>query len=143
FAGGILALASALADYGTPHMMGFPVLTLRIRTYMLQANFASAAVVSLVLVLMSLVVLAIYRRSLGRGSFATVTGKSFHPTPFRIGNAKYLLTFLAYAYAFLSVVLPILGLISTSLLARLGFGFRLDNLTLQHYADIIGGDGFV
>ena len=143
FAGAILALASALADYGTPHMLGFTVLTLRIRTYMLQADFVSAAVVSLLLVAMSLVVLALYRRSLGKGSFATVTGKSFHPSPFRIGRARHVLTFVAYAYAFLSVVLPVLGLLSTSLLERLGFGFRLDNLTLQHYADIIGGDGFV
>lgn len=142
-AGGILSLATALADYGTPHMVGFTVLTLRIRSYMLQADFTSAAVVSLLLVLMSLLVLALYRKSAGSDGFATVTGKSFHPTPFRIGRAKLWLTGLAYLYAFLSVVLPVLGLLSTSLLDRLGVGFRLDNLTLRHYGDIIGGDGFV
>ncbi len=142
-AGALLAMATSLADYGTPHMMGFTVLTLRIREYMLAADFSGAAVVSLLLVVLSLAVLALYRRSLGAGSYSTVTGKSFRPTPFEIGRARHVLTVLAYLFAFLAVVLPILGLISTSLLDRLGYGFHFDNLTLKHYRHVLITDGFV
>lgn len=143
FAGAFLALAGALADYGTPHMLGFTVLTLRIRGYMLTADFTGASVVALVLVVMSLVILAIYRASVGKGSVATVTGKSFHPMPFQIGRAKIVLSAFAYLYALLAVVLPIVGLASTSLMDRLGYGFRFDNLTIQHYVDIMYKDSFV
>lgn len=143
FAGAFLALAGALADYGTPHMIGFNVLTLRIRSYMLDADFTGASVVALVLVCMSLIILGIYRASLGKGGVETITGKSFHPMPFRIGRAKIALSAFAYLYALLAVILPIFGLASTSLMERLGFGFRLDNLTLNHYADAILSDNFV
>lgn len=143
FAGGMLAMASALADYGTPHMVNFTVLTLRIRSYMIDANFAGASVVSLLLVVLSLVVLAIYRRSEARNSVATVTGKSFAPRPFPLGRARHVLAALAYIYAFLAVILPIIGLAITSLLDRLGGSVNFGNLTLRHYRDIIFGDALV
>ncbi|WP_411037470.1 ABC transporter permease [Shinella sp. BYT-45] len=143
FAGGMLAMAGALADYGTPHMVNFTVLTLRIRSYMIEANFAAASVVSLLLVVLSLIVLAIYRRSEARNSVATVTGKSFAARPFPIGRARHLLAAVAYLYAFLAVVLPLTGLAFTSLLDRLGGGISLDNFTLRHYRDIIFGDALV
>ena len=142
-AGGILALATALADYGTPHMVGFSVLTLRIRSYMLAADFTAAAVVSLVLVLMSLIALAIYRAMTGGSRFETVSGKSFQPTAFKVGRWRLVLGAIAYVYATLSVVLPILGLLSTSLMDRLGLGLAAGNLTFRHYADIFSGDDFV
>lgn len=143
FAGGMLAMAGALADYGTPHMVNFTVLTLRIRSYMIEANFAAASVVSLLLVLLSLVVLAIYRRTEARNSVATVTGKSFAPRPFPLGRARHALAAIAYIYAFLAVVLPLVGLGLTSFLDRLGGGISLDNFTLRHYRDIVFGDALV
>ncbi len=143
FAGGMLAMAGALADYGTPHMVNFTVLTLRIRSYMIEANFAAASVVSLLLVALSLVVLAVYRRSEAKSSVATVTGKSFAPRPFPLGRARHALAAVAYLYAFLAVVLPLVGLAFTSLLDRLGGGVSFDNFTLRHYRDIIFGDALV
>lgn len=142
YAGALVSLASALTDYGIPHMLGFTVLTLRIREYMLTGDFAGAAAVSVLVVLFALLVLAVYRKSTGKGNFAIVSGKGFHPRKFDIGLWSWPLNVFAYFYVFITVLLPVYGLISVSLLQRLGDGVSLDNLTLNHYYNVLLRDNF-
>lgn len=142
-AGVLIAATGALADYGTPYMLGYTVLTIRIRQYMLEADFGGAASVSLLLVAVSVALFFVYRMAIGRGSYATVTGKSFRPGKFDVGRARMLLSLLAFAFALLAVVLPTLGLIGSSLLHRLGSGFQWDNLTLRHYEQVLFQSGLI
>lgn len=142
YAGALVSLASALTDYGIPHMLGFTVLTLRIREYMLTGDFAGAAAISVLVVLFALLVLAIYRKSMSNSNFAIVSGKGFHPRKFDIGRWSWPLNAFAYFYVFITVVLPIYGLVSVSLLQRLGGGVSWDNLTLNHYYNILFRDSF-
>ncbi len=138
-AGGLVSMLGALADYGTPHMVGYTVLTLRIREYIVDGDFPAAASVSLLLIVMSMIVLAIYRVCV-RGDFTTVTGKSFHPKAFDIGWMKHVLNAVVWLFAILAVILPVAGLVVTSLLDRLGEGVVLSNFTLRHYRTILIDD---
>src|SRR5260221_10998080 len=59
--------------------------------------------------------LTFYRRVIGRGSYATITGKAFRPRPMDMGRLAWLLFGVCALYIFLAVVLPIAALILTSL----------------------------
>ncbi len=137
YAGALVTMLTALADYGTPHMVGYTVLTLRIREYMVQGDFPAAASVSLLLIFMSMLVLAVYRLATRRGDFSTVTGKSFQPKTFEIGAWRHLLGALLWIFAVLAVALPVAGLFAASLLDRLGDGLAWDNFTLRNYRDML------
>jgi iron(III) transport system permease protein len=139
FSGALVSMVSSFADYGTPHMVNYTVLTLRIREYIIRADFAGAASASLLLIALSLILLGIYRLSIRKGDFATVSGKSFQPRTFDIGAWKHVIAVLVWIFAILAVILPIAGLFSTSILDRLGYGLRWDNLTLRHYISILSG----
>jgi iron(III) transport system permease protein len=58
--------------------------------------------------------LTFYRGVIGRGSFATITGKAFRPRPMDMGRLAWLLFGVCALYIFLAVVLPIAALIMTS-----------------------------
>ena len=140
FSGALVSMLTSLADYGTPHMVGYTVLTLRIRELMIYSQFDAAASASILLIGLSLLVLALYRFSIRKGDFSTVTGKSFQPGTFDIGRWLPLATVLLWTYALLAVVLPIAGLAITSLLDRLGDGPRWGNYTLDHYRTMLAWD---
>src|SRR5204863_2186027 len=72
----------------------------------------SAMGLSLFLVMFGM--LTFYRWVVGRGSFATITGKAFRPRPMDMGRLAWLLFGVCALYVFLAVVLPIAALILTS-----------------------------
>jgi iron(III) transport system permease protein len=59
--------------------------------------------------------LTFYRRMIGRGNFATITGKAFRPRPMNMGGLAWVLFGVCCLYIFLAVVLPIGALLITSL----------------------------
>ncbi len=140
FSGALISMLTSLADYGTPHMVGYTVLTLRIRELMVYSQFGAAASASILLIGLSVLVLALYRYSVKNGDFATVSGKSFQPRTLDIGKWLPFATVLLWTYALLAVVLPIAGLAITSLLHRLGDGPRWGNFTLDHYRTMLAWD---
>jgi iron(III) transport system permease protein len=58
--------------------------------------------------------LTFYRWVIGRGSYATITGKAFRPRPMDMGRLAWLLFGVCALYIFLAVALPIAALILTS-----------------------------
>ena len=133
FGAALVSVSTALAAYGSPHMLGYSILTLRIREAMVRGNFPEAASISVVLTLVSLVVLLLYRRSISKGSFATVTGRGYRPGLFPTGRAKYILGFAAILYGLLAAVLPIGTLLLVSFFRTMGYGFTAGNWTVANY----------
>src|SRR5260221_8122457 len=58
--------------------------------------------------------LTFYRRMIGRGSYATITGRAFRPRPMDMGGLAWLLFGVCCLYVLLAVVLPIAALVLTS-----------------------------
>ncbi|HZC78508.1 MAG TPA: ABC transporter permease subunit, partial [Ktedonobacterales bacterium] len=73
-----------------------------------------ASAMGLALFAVMFVMLTFYRWIVGRGSFATITGKAYRPRPMDMGRLAWLLFGVCALYVFLAVVLPIAALILTS-----------------------------
>ena len=58
--------------------------------------------------------LTFYRWMIGRGSYATITGKAFRPRPMDMGRLVWLLFAVCCLYVALAVVLPVAALVFTS-----------------------------
>jgi iron(III) transport system permease protein len=79
-------------------------------------DYGMAAAYSMLLMIVVLVPLLIYNRVIARSErFATISGRGFQPRRIRLGVLKIPALILAWAYILLSLVLPVLILIWTSL----------------------------
>jgi iron(III) transport system permease protein len=137
-AGGFLAFACAIEEYGTPlvigNRIGFPVISTEIgrivRVYPINLTLASA-LASLLFALAGGVYFTSYLLQRGAKSPAK---PSAHPMPnllprwTRIG----LWCFVA-SYFLITIVIPYGSMLVTSLLKLVSAGPTLANLTLQHY----------
>ncbi|MEN9232306.1 MAG: ABC transporter permease subunit [Thermostichus sp. DG02_5_bins_236] len=149
WAGGFLAFASCISEYGTPlvigNRIGFPVVATEI------ARLINVSPINLTL-------------ASAMGSLLLITGASFYclsrllqqPSPLTSSRSHYpppiLLAAwarvgcwgLAALYALLAVILPYSSIGTTSLLRLLSRGPAWDNLTLEHYATLlqVGSRGF-
>ncbi|MCO5090371.1 iron ABC transporter permease [Bosea sp. (in: a-proteobacteria)] len=133
--GALLAFAGSLAMYGPPHMLRLNVLTISIREALLRLDFKAASVASLILILMSLVALAFYRRSTQQAErFRTMGGKSFNHRPFDLGAGTVVLTVFGAVYCLLALIVPYGAMLAVSLMKSVGEGFSAGNWTLQNYA---------
>lgn len=136
--GALLAFAGSLAMYGPPHMLRLNVLTISIREALLRLDFKAASVASVVLIAMSLVALALYRRTTQQGErFRTVGGKSFATREIEIGRVAHVLTALGIVYALIALVVPYGGMLMISFLKSVGEGVSLGNLTFENYTAVI------
>jgi iron(III) transport system permease protein len=136
--GALLAFAGSLAMYGPPHMLRLNVLTISIRESLIRLDFKAASVASVVLIGMSLVALALYRRSTQQAErFRTVGGKSFAAREIEIGGVAHVLTVLGVVYALIALVVPYGGMLMISFLKSVGEGVNLSNLTLENYNAVV------
>lgn len=134
WAGALMAFASSLALYGTPHMLGINVLTTRIKEALLMpVDFELAAVVSALVLVISVFALNLYRR-VTRDTFKyqTVSGKGFRPRVIPMGKVRHVFTTMGLLYGFLSFILPYGTLIHASFLRTFGVS-GAGNFTLANY----------
>lgn len=135
--GALLAFAGSLATYGPAQVLGLNVLTISIREALLRLDFKAASAASVVLVAMSLVALALYRRSTRQAErFRTMGGKSFADRSLDVGAGATALTAFGLAYCLLFLVVPYGTLFAVSLMRTVGDGFSADNWTLANYAAV-------
>ena len=132
--GALLAFAGCLAMYGPPQMLRLNVLTISIREALLQLDFKAASVASLALISVSLVALALYRRSTRQAErFRTLGGRSFAQRNFDAGWGTHVLSALGIVYCFMTLIVPYGALFAVSLMKSVGDGFSAGNWTLENY----------
>lgn len=144
-AGGFLAFACAIEEYGTPlvigNRIGFPVISTEIgrivRIYPINLTLASA-LASLLFALAGGVYFASYL--LQRGA-KTSAKPSAHPMPNLLPRwARASLWSLVGIYFLFTIVIPYGSMLLTSLLKLVSVGPTLDNLTSQHYLEGLTGE---
>lgn len=116
----LFVFAEMLGSFAAALVLGIPgriyVVTTSIWS-MVEAfppNYGKAAAMGLSLFLVMLVMLALYRWIISRGSYATITGKAFRPRPMDMGRTAWVLFSICLLYIFLAVILPVMALLLTS-----------------------------
>lgn len=134
-AGGLLAFSTALAMFATPFLLEIDVLTVAIRRALLVTfNFGEAATIACVSVVLSMVVLYFYRRSLRADArYQTISGRGYRPAQLQLGASRHLLTALAWTYAVIGAFLPYALLVLISFTRTPSRGLVAENLTLSNY----------
>jgi iron(III) transport system permease protein len=144
-AGGFLAFASGIEEYGTPlvigNRIGFPVVSTEIgrlvSVYPINLTLASALASTLLALAGGVYFTShfLQRRAKAPSKHSSQGMPDLLPTPIRAA-----LWSLVMAYAILAVVIPYGSMLLTSLLRLVSVGPALSNLTLEHYAQVVSGD---
>src|SRR5215468_5312198 len=117
----LFVFAEMLGSFAAALVIGIPariyVITTAIwdSTLAYPPDYGRASAMGLALFVVMFGMLTFYRYRVGRGSFATITGKAFRPRPMDMGRLAWLLFGACCLYIFLAVVLPIGALVFTSL----------------------------
>jgi iron(III) transport system permease protein len=144
-AGGFLAFASSIEEYGTPlvigNRIGFPVVATEIgrlvSVYPINLTLASALGSTLLLLSGALYLLShlVQRRS------PATSGADSYPAPELLRPlVKRLLWLLVGGYALVAVAIPYSSILLTSLMRLVSEGPTIGNLTWQNYAYAIAAD---
>lgn len=142
----LLAFAMTIEEYGTPAALGrqtgFTVLVTGIDTRIADwpIDLPGAAILSLLLVLLSLAAFALQLRILAKRSYESVGGKPQPLVPRPLG-ALALPVALAFALVALVAAVPLLATLATALSRRLSGGLAVGNLGLDNFAAILDDSG--
>jgi iron(III) transport system permease protein len=140
----LLIFMSMMANFGIPAVIGFPkryyVMTTQIFLTILNFDRANnlqiAAALSMLLVFLAIITMQL-QRWLQRGkSYRIISGKSSQPQLIQLKNKKYIAVAFLGLLVLLTVVLPVLSILATSLLRALGLPFTLENLSFINYQRI-------
>ncbi|MDG5787920.1 iron ABC transporter permease [Evansella sp. AB-P1] len=143
-AGAILISLYVLSDFGAIAMLRYVTFTAAI--YFQRAGFdtASATVLSLVLILLTVVILWIEARTRKKNKYYQTTNTYKKPDILPLGKWKPLILFYVIIVFFLSVVLPILVLVYWSIIGiGMGalderfFGFAWNSLKVSGFAALL------
>ncbi len=117
----LFVFAEMLGSFAAALVLGIPgriyVITTAIwdSTLAYPPDYGRASAMGLSLFVVMFGMLTFYRRVIGRGSFATITGKAFRPRPMDMGRFAWVLFSICALYVALAVVFPIAALLMTSL----------------------------
>src|SRR5262249_37628127 len=142
----LLAFAMTIEEYGTPAALGrqtgFTVLVTGIDTRIADwpIDLPGAAILSLLLVLLSLAAFLLQLRILAGRSYEGVGGKPRPVVPRLLGGLA-LPVGLGFAVVTLVASVPLLATVATALSRRLSRGLAFDNLGLDNFAGILTDGG--
>jgi iron(III) transport system permease protein len=117
----LFVFAEMLGSFAAALVIGIPARVYVITTAIWDSTlsyppaYGRASAMGLALFAVMFAMLTFYRWMVGRGSFATITGKAFRPRLMDMGRLAWLLFAVCALYVFLAVVLPIAALLLTSL----------------------------
>lgn len=142
----LLVFAMTIEEYGTPAALGrqagFAVLVTGIDSRLgdWPIDLPGAAILSLILVALSLCAFAFQLRMLSGRSFETTTGKPQATEQRTLGAFTIPVLLLFTLVAFLGTVVPLSAIGATALSRTLSGGLSFDNLGLQNFARIIANE---
>ncbi len=134
----ILCILDALAAFGAPAALGFPVnihvLTTKIYTLLTYPpQLQLAAAVSIPIIFFTALCLLCQRWWLGRTKYTTLTGKIGKAQAVELGPWRWVAFGFCFVVIFFSVLLPLTALIILSLLNTFGADIALKNMVLSNY----------
>lgn len=140
--GSLLVFLATAASFGVPALIGGParIYLMTTQIYTLQkmgsmSGLLKAGALSAVLMVSALLLLS-FAQLIGRDKkLATVSGKVARPSTVALGNAKWFIFCLVSAFGVLVFVLPISGILVSSL-SRVQGGIGLGNFTLANWLRI-------
>jgi iron(III) transport system permease protein len=143
-AGMTLVFLSAMAEFGTPAILGFPakyfVLATKIYATVLDFdrpyNLHLAAALSLLLVVLAALVLALQRWSFGERGFAVATGSGPAPV-IPLGRGRRWCGLAVALFLVATSALPLAGVLLTALTRAYGRPLSVDNLGLENFRLIL------
>lgn len=143
-ASALLIFMSLMANFGIPTILGFRerffVLTNEIYRTILTAdldnNLQIAAALSMVLVVIAVIAIWLQTRLRAGRRYAVLSGKNEQPRLVRLGGWRYVAAAFIAFIILITVVLPILAILATSLQQALGVPITLQTITLRHYETI-------
>jgi iron(III) transport system permease protein len=116
----LFVFAEMLGSFAAALVIGIPARVYVITTAIWDSTlsyppaYGRASAMGLTLFLVMFGMLSLYRWIIGRGSYATITGKAYRPRPMDMGRLAWLLFSVCALYICLAVALPIMALILTS-----------------------------
>ncbi|MFC8084248.1 ABC transporter permease [Streptomyces sp. NPDC057340] len=146
-AASMLLVVIALEEFAIPAMLGMPNQIYVFSSYVQAAlqppgglpDYGQASAYGILLVLLSLVMIAVYRRQTREAHrFRVVSGKGYRATPVLLGRWRIPIAVLVSLYVLVAIVVPILTLVWTSLtpfLQPISLD-SLDGLSLANYSSI-------
>jgi iron(III) transport system permease protein len=140
----LLVFAMAIEEYGTPAALGrragFDVLVTAIdlRVSDWPIDLAGAAIMSLILVILSFCAFLLQRWVLNRRSYEATTGKPQDTSKRELGNWTFPVLALFSLVAFVATILPLLAILATALSRTISGGLAWSNISFRHFAAIVG-----
>jgi iron(III) transport system permease protein len=136
----VFVFAEMLGSFSAALVLGLPSRFYVVTTAMYQLvsqyppRFPTAAAMGVSLFAVMFAMLWVYRRIVGKGSYATITGKAFRPRVMDVGPLRWPLLAACVCYLGVAVVLPVLTIVYASFQKLTVLKPRLDNFTLANYA---------
>ena len=143
----LLVFAMAIEEYGTPAALGrrfrFQVLVTGIENRISDwpVDLPGAAILSLVLVGLSLAAFAVQRRILAARNWQTTGGKPQAQDKRPLGRWRWPVMAGFALVAFLATGVPVLAILATALSKTLSGGLAPGNLGLQNFAAVMADSG--
>jgi iron(III) transport system permease protein len=140
-AGTAIAFVSALGNFGIPAMLGIPVSYYVLPTliYQKMADFGPdmLADVSSLSVIIGVIALVGVVAQQHFSSRMPLTGMPGSPLAFSLGARRWLAELALFLLVLAIVVVPLIALISSSLVAAMGIPLSLETVSLQAYGQIL------
>ncbi|KAA9159309.1 iron ABC transporter permease [Amycolatopsis acidicola] len=123
-ASAMMLVVIALEEFAIPAILGTPnqifVFSSLVQNALQppsgEANYGQASAYGVLLVVLSLVMIAVYRRQTRESHrFKVVSGKGYRPTPVKLGKWRFPVATVVSLYVLVAIIVPILTLIWTSL----------------------------
>jgi iron(III) transport system permease protein len=138
----VLTFLQAVALFGIPGILGLPARIQVITTELWQMFFfpprlEQAAAFSTSLLGITIVLLYVQKRILGRRAFTTITGKGAVKRRMDLGWWKYPALIACLVIVACSFVLPFLMMLAASLMRAWGAGFAEGNFSLSNYQFVL------
>lgn len=142
-AGGALAFVSCVGNFGIPAFLGIPAdyLVLPTLIYRELSGFGPAAipnalVLSALVALLAALGMGVQQVFLKRGRYEVIAAR-LNVAPFHLGRAQRPLAWALTLWVSVLLWAPLLALLAKSVSPGLGIPLTLDNLSWQHYADVL------
>src|SRR5713226_6491196 len=142
----VFVFAEMLGSFSAALVLGLPNRFYVVTTAMYQLvsqyppRFPTAAAMGVSLFAVMFAMLWVYRRIVGKGSYATITGKAFRPRVMDVGPLRWPLLAACVFYLGVAVILPVLTIVYSSFQKLTALGPRADNFTLANYKTALSLD---
>ncbi|WP_417262343.1 ABC transporter permease [Celeribacter sp.] len=142
-AGTAITFVTALGNFGIPAMLGIPAgyVTLPTLVYQKLAGMgttvlAEVSVLAMLIGAVAIVGILLQRFFQGRQNVYLV-GSTSRPLAIPLGSARLPVEILLWAVVFTILVLPMFGLLATSLVPAYGVPLRFDTMTLASWGEVL------